>query len=137
MNEQLLKQYKLLAVTYGLDTGLVSLVTGDLLACSTAGSLSTPSSVPCCIFPDWEAESHFGEEHSWSDVIRHLQQHYDWENKYLPEGEVETYEIRRFFTDQRPYEVVRRGLTLKEAQEHCEDPGTEVTGVSFDGFAKE
>ena len=137
MNEELLNNYKLLSVSYGRDTGLVSLVTGDLLACSPDGDLSTPSNVPCCTIQDHEAENLFGEEHNWNDVIGHLQEHYDWDNKNLPDVEPETYEIRRFFKDGRPYEVIKSGLTRKEAVEHCEDPSTEVAGVSFDGFVKE
>jgi hypothetical protein len=84
VNEELLNSYKLLSVSYGLDTGLVSLVTGDLLACALVGDLSTPSNVPCCTVQDHEAEKLFGEEHNWNDVIEHLQANYDWGNKVLP-----------------------------------------------------
>jgi hypothetical protein len=34
-----------------------------------------------------------------------------------------TYEIRRFFF-RKEYEVIKEGLTLEEAQEHCNDPET-------------
>lgn len=36
----------------------------------------------------------------------------------------ETYMIRRFFYADRPPEVIVRGLTLEQAQAHCQDPET-------------
>lgn len=46
-----------------------------------------------------------------------------------------TYQIIRFRYD-APNEVIREGLTLEEAKEHCEDPATSGEGW-FDGFQKE
>lgn len=34
------------------------------------------------------------------------------------------YNIIRFYQDGRPTRVMRKGLTLKQAQEHCADPET-------------
>lgn len=72
-------------------------------------------------------------------------------NHYAPEGAV-VYDVIRFF--QRPgiaREVVASGLTLEQAQEHCQDPSTssatctDETGQArtrlygdwFDGYSKE
>ncbi len=84
MNKELLNNYRLLSVSYGNDTGLVSLVTGDLLSCAPDGCLSAPSDVPCFTITDGQAEQLFGEEHNWNDLIDYLQATYDWERKVLP-----------------------------------------------------
>lgn len=34
------------------------------------------------------------------------------------------YSIYRFYEDNRPRRRLRKGLTLKQAQEHCNDPET-------------
>ena len=44
-----------------------------------------------------------------------------------------TYKIVRFFADDRPSQVIKRGLTLEEAQKHCSDPNTRGEGW-FDGY---
>mgnify|MGYP003115545278 CR=1 FL=1 len=50
----------------------------------------------------------------------------------------ERYKIIRFFRDKnRPKRIVKRDLTLKEAQQHCSDPNTHKEGVWFDGYEKE
>ena len=56
----------------------------------------------------------------------------------------ETYMIRRFcFNDEHPdhRKVLERGLTLEQAQEHCNDPKTHgedaERGSWFDGYDKE
>jgi hypothetical protein len=51
-------------------------------------------------------------------------------------AEKETYKIVRFFREDRPNEVIRTGLTLQEAQEHCSAPYTQGQGW-FDGYHKE
>lgn len=33
--------------------------------------------------------------------------------------------------------VIRRGLTLFEAQKHCSDPKTNKLGVWFDGYSEQ
>lgn len=57
----------------------------------------------------------------------------------MSEEDEPTYSIRRFYApDQnKETEVVREGLTLQEAMEHCDDPDTEVAGVYFEGFCQE
>ena len=48
------------------------------------------------------------------------------------------YKIVRFYADNsKPSRVIDRGLTLEQAQEHCQDPSTEKAGVYFDGYTKE
>ncbi len=48
-----------------------------------------------------------------------------------------TYKIVRFYSTERPSRIVKRGLTLEEAQAHCRDPETRVEGQWFDGYDKE
>ena len=49
------------------------------------------------------------------------------------------YKIIRFYypTVGHENEVVRTGLTLEEAQEHCNDPETREEGKWFAGYTKE
>lgn len=51
------------------------------------------------------------------------------------------YEVVRFYADDRSSEVVKKGLTLEEAQTHCrcEDThGVDADGVRwFDGYEQE
>lgn len=62
-----------------------------------------------------------------------------------------TYKVIRFFRDHDQRRVIKTGLTLKEAQEHCNDRETssstctslaglaltEAYGPWFDGYGKE
>jgi len=49
-----------------------------------------------------------------------------------------TYKIVRFtFGDPIENRIVMRGLSLKEAQEHCQRDDTRKAGVWFDGYEKE
>lgn len=51
-----------------------------------------------------------------------------------------TYEIVRFYAeDGHPDhgKIIKSGLTIEEAKEHCQDPDTEEKGVWFDGFREE
>lgn len=52
---------------------------------------------------------------------------------------MKTYEIIRFYAPgiDRPNETIQTGLTLEEAQEHCNDPDTREEGVFFDGYNEE
>lgn len=47
-----------------------------------------------------------------------------------------TYKIVRFYKDGRPRKTIETGLTLEEAQEHCQDPETRGDGW-FDGYTEE
>jgi len=51
----------------------------------------------------------------------------------------DTYEIVRFYSpnQNKESEVIKTGLTLEEAQDHCDDETTRVNGVYFDGYRKE
>lgn len=51
----------------------------------------------------------------------------------------DTYEIFRSYHPSlnKPTEVIKSGLTLDEAKEHCSDPDTHVEGEYFDGYRKE
>jgi hypothetical protein len=48
-----------------------------------------------------------------------------------------SYKIIRFYRNDRKPKVMRKGLTLKEAQAHCNDPKTRKEGVYFDGYDEE
>lgn len=46
-----------------------------------------------------------------------------------------SYTIIRFYRDpNRKQHIVKRGLTLKQAQAHCSDPTTRKEGEWFDGY---
>lgn len=63
----------------------------------------------------------------------------------------ETYRVVRFYREGRRHKVLRRGLTLAEAQQHCNDPETDsktatspeaikrtrALGPWFDGYERE
>jgi len=67
------------------------------------------------------------------------------EKKEVPSVEIQdeetTYMIVRFYQkDNVGNEVIKRGLTLEEAKEHCSSPDTEgvdENGPWFDGFVSE
>lgn len=45
------------------------------------------------------------------------------------------YQIVRMFRERfKPDTIVRRGLSLKQAQAHCRDPQTQKAGEWFDGY---
>ena len=48
----------------------------------------------------------------------------------------ETYRIVRFFQDDRPREVIVRGLSLEQVQAHCNREDTKGEGW-FDGYEQE
>jgi hypothetical protein len=50
-----------------------------------------------------------------------------------------TYRIVRFYYPgvDKGRRTIRRGLTLAEAQKHCQDPKTRKEGVYFDGYTEE
>lgn len=49
---------------------------------------------------------------------------------------MERYKIVRMYypTLNKKPRVIRKGLTLQEAQEHCRDPKTRKAGLYFDGY---
>lgn len=47
-----------------------------------------------------------------------------------------SYKIIRFYQDNRPSKVVKTGLTLEEAQAHCQSDDTHGPGW-FDGYDEE
>jgi len=53
-----------------------------------------------------------------------------------PDTDSKTYKIVRFFQDDRPTEVITRGQTLEQAQEHCQRADTHGDGW-FDGYESE
>lgn len=54
-------------------------------------------------------------------------------------GEVKTYKIIRFYhpSQDKDNRVIKKGLTLEQAQEHCQDNTTRKDGVYFDGYEAE
>lgn len=57
----------------------------------------------------------------------------------FPEDD-KTYKIVRFYRDSEHPDhrkVIKTGLTLEEAQEHCRDEETHEPGVWFDGYEEE
>jgi hypothetical protein len=51
-----------------------------------------------------------------------------------------TYKIVRFYADDShpdDRKVIETGLTLEEAQNHCNDDSTHEAGVWFDGYDEE
>ena len=52
---------------------------------------------------------------------------------------METYKIIRFYhpCQNKDNEVILEGVTLKQAQEHCQDDTTKEEGVYFDGYTAE
>jgi len=50
------------------------------------------------------------------------------------------YKIVRFYKDTKNifnHAVIKKNLTLKQAQAHCNNPETHETGVWFDGYVKQ
>ena len=47
-----------------------------------------------------------------------------------------TYMVIRYFSKGEK-QVIECGLTLKEAQRHCQSPASRQEGVFFDGYTKE
>ena len=48
------------------------------------------------------------------------------------------YKIVRFYQDvKKNNKTIKTGLTLEQAQEHCQRKDTQKTGVWFDGYTKE
>lgn len=86
MRKNLIEEYRLLKVSYGTDTGLVSLITGELIACVEDGKpLRTTDGIARLDIPDCDMEKLAGPEHNWTDLIAHVQTHYDWNQKFLPD----------------------------------------------------
>lgn len=50
-----------------------------------------------------------------------------------------SYKIIRFYspTMGKPNRIIKKGLTLEEAKEHCNNPKTRKEGKYFDGYTKE
>lgn len=49
----------------------------------------------------------------------------------------EKYNIVRFFSKEgKKSKIIKTGLSLMQAQKHCEDPTTRKEGVWFDGYQK-
>ena len=45
-----------------------------------------------------------------------------------------SYKIIRFFATGEK-KIIKTGLTLEQAKEHCNDPTTQKEGVYFDGYS--
>lgn len=82
--DKLFDELRLLIVFCDKITGLVSLTTGELMVWTPEG-LGAHCRIPRCeISPD-EVEKRLGENRPWSAIINHLQEHYDWQRKCLPD----------------------------------------------------
>lgn len=60
------------------------------------------------------------------------------EHEYVEDDK--TYKIVRFYADDSHPDhrkVIKTGLTLEEAQEHCNDEDTHEPGIWFDGYTEE
>lgn len=49
----------------------------------------------------------------------------------------DTYMIIRFYKAHNRNRIIKRGLTLEEAQAHCRREDTRKAGVWFDGYDRE
>jgi len=51
----------------------------------------------------------------------------------------QTYRIVRYYAPHlnKPNETIEEGLTLEEAQAHCQDSSTREPGQWFDGYVRE
>jgi hypothetical protein len=47
------------------------------------------------------------------------------------------YRIVRMWSAHNKTKVIKRGLTLEQAQAHCKNPNTREAGVWFDGYEEE
>ncbi len=53
-------------------------------------------------------------------------------------SKAQSYRIVRFYKERgKSRRVIKRNLTLEEAQQHCNDPAAEKQGEWFDGFKSE
>jgi len=55
-------------------------------------------------------------------------------------NDISTYKIVRFYADETHPDnrkVIKEGLTLEEAQAHCDNPESHESGVWFDGYHAE
>ena len=53
-------------------------------------------------------------------------------------NKAQSYRIVRFYMERgKSQRVIKRNLTLEEAQQHCNDPAAEKQGEWFDGFESE
>lgn len=53
-------------------------------------------------------------------------------------GKEELYNIVRFYSQEgKRSKIVRKGVTLEEAREHCSRLETRKVGVYFDGYTRE
>ena len=52
---------------------------------------------------------------------------------------LDTYMIVRYYAPgtNKSNKIIKRGLTLEEAQKHCKDDTTQKKGVYFDGYTKD
>jgi hypothetical protein len=72
------------------------------------------------------------QEKGQADVLREGQEGLQKEEKRKT---MKTYKIIRFYVN-RPARVIKKGLTLKEAKKHCNDP--KAAGETFfDGYVEE
>ena len=46
------------------------------------------------------------------------------------------YDIIRFYRSRKKREIIKRGLTLKEARKHCNREDTKKENVWFEGYQK-
>lgn len=79
------------------------------------------------LYDDGDAEDDDAEyERAWLEL----------RNAWISEVKTRTgtYEIRRFYSDLRPVEIIQTGLSLAEAQAHCRREDTHGKGW-FDGYA--
>ena len=115
-----------------LDTA-GSTTTPMFLQSLTAGNVSTPI--------DHSTFHHLNHRHASIHLSRnplHKRNTMLNHKGFDDQDQSPTYKIVRFYSDRnREYQIIKRGVSLTEAQTHCSDPRTRQEGIWFDAYTAE